>query len=144
MTVEVHTFGCRLNSYESELIKQAAGDAGLEDTVIFNGCAVTSEAERQLRQAIRKTRRLSPDKRIIVTGCAAQINPVQYANMPEVDQVIGNTEKTQSTTYALPHLKSEKVLVNDIMSIRETASHMLVESFDGKARAFLQVQNGCN
>ncbi len=144
MTVEVHTFGCRLNSYESELIKKAAGEAGLKNTIIFNGCAVTSEAERQLRQAIRKARRTMPDKRIIVTGCAAQINPSEYAAMNEVDQVIGNTEKTLTKTYALPQLRSERILVNDIMSIQETASHMLVESFDGKARAFLQVQNGCN
>lgn len=141
MDVEVVTFGCRLNTYESELIKKSASAAGLTKTIIFNSCAVTAEAERQLRQAIRKAKRNKPDHRIIVTGCAAQIDPKKYTNMPEVDRVIGNEEKVSKDSY-LP-IEHEKVLVNDIMSIKETALQ-LIDGFDGKARAFLQVQNGCN
>jgi threonylcarbamoyladenosine tRNA methylthiotransferase MtaB len=141
MGVEVITFGCRLNSYESELIKKSAHDAGLAETIIFNSCAVTAEAERQLRQAIRKARRNNPDHKIIVTGCAAQINPQKYALMPEVDKVIGNEEKTLKISYL--QIEQEKVLVNDIMSIKETALQ-LIDGMEGKARAFLQVQNGCN
>ena len=103
---------------------------------------MTAEAERQVRQAIRKARKENPDAKIIVTGCGAQINPKQYADMAEVDKVIGNEEKLHKDTYHLP-LTTEKTLVNDIMSVRETASH-LVASFDGRARAFVQVQNGCD
>jgi threonylcarbamoyladenosine tRNA methylthiotransferase MtaB len=143
MTLEVVTFGCRLNSYESELIKKSASDAGLQNTIIFNSCAVTKEAERQLRQAVRKAKRANPDIKIIVTGCAAQISPEKYAQMPEVDKVIGNEEKTKSHSYSMVLPEEEKILVNDIMSVKETASQ-LVEGFDGKTRAFLQVQNGCN
>ena len=161
--VEIINFGCRLNIYEGEVIKQKAAEAGLEHALIFNGCAVTAEAERQLRQAIRKAKRNQPDAKIIVTGCAAQIHPDTYAKMDEVDVVLGNEEKLQSASYALPAgsashepakrhpmTKSvdfvgdnEKIFVNDIMSVKETASHM-VTSFDGKARAFVQVQNGCD
>lgn len=144
MTSEVITFGCRLNDYESSLIKQHADDAGLKNVVILNSCAVTSEAERQLRQAIRKIARERPEVKIVVTGCAAQIHPERYADMPEVHQVIGNAEKLKADIYqkiAIPI--SEKLLVNDIMSVQETASHM-VQYIDGKSRAFLQVQNGCN
>jgi threonylcarbamoyladenosine tRNA methylthiotransferase MtaB len=141
MTLEVITFGCRLNSYESELIKKSATQAGLENAVIFNSCAVTSESERQLRQAIRKTRKEKPDAKIIVTGCAAQVNPEKYAQMPEVNQVLGNEEKSKPNSYL--SLTTEKILVNDIMSIKETAPQ-LIEGAEGKARAFLQVQNGCN
>jgi threonylcarbamoyladenosine tRNA methylthiotransferase MtaB len=141
MTLEVITFGCRLNSYESELIKKSATQAGLENAVIFNSCAVTSESERQLRQAIRKTRKEKPDAKIIVTGCAAQVNPTKYAQMPEVNQVLGNEEKSKPNSYL--SLTTEKILVNDIMSIKETAPQ-LIEGAEGKARAFLQVQNGCN
>lgn len=140
MSVEVITFGCRLNTYESELIKQSANQAGLENTLIFNSCAVTSEAERQLRQAIRKARKEHPHHKIIVTGCAAQIDPAKYDAMPEVDVVMGNKEKTSKDAYLI---HSERVIVNDIMSVQETASH-LVDTFEGKTRAFLQVQNGCN
>ncbi len=145
MTQEIITFGCRLNSYESEVIKDNLRKANLNDVIVFNTCAVTKEAERQAKQAIRKARRENPDKKIIVTGCSAQINPDQYAKMSEVDKVIGNEEKLSEKSYREPFSieNSEKVLVNDIMSIKETASHM-VSSLDGKARAFVQVQNGCN
>jgi threonylcarbamoyladenosine tRNA methylthiotransferase MtaB len=139
MTNEVISFGCRLNIYESEVIKKQALVAGLQDALIFNSCAVTKESERQLRQAIRRKHRQSPEKKIIVTGCAVQIRPEFYAKMPEITQIIGNQEKLESASYS----QNEKVLVDDIMQLKETASHM-VSSFDGKARAFVQVQNGCN
>lgn len=142
MVSKVITFGCRLNSYESELIKKAADEAGLNNAIIFNSCAVTSEAERQLRQAIRKAKKNNPNARIIVTGCAAQINPKKYADMNEVDQVLGNEEKVNVKSYT-DWLDAEKVLVNDIMSIKETALQ-LIDGVEGKARAFIQVQNGCN
>ncbi len=149
------TFGCRLNTYESEVMKQHAASAGLADAIIFNTCAVTAQAEKQARQAIRKARRDHPDKRIIVTGCAAQIKPESFAGMGEVDFVLGNAEKMeagewekvshgQSSALATPFdAPTEKSRVNDIMSVKETASH-LVASFDGRARAFIQVQNGCD
>ncbi|MCC8417714.1 MAG: tRNA (N(6)-L-threonylcarbamoyladenosine(37)-C(2))-methylthiotransferase MtaB [Rickettsia endosymbiont of Bryobia graminum] len=137
---EVITFGCRLNIYESEIIKSNLALSGLDNVVVFNSCAVTEEAEKQLRQAIRKTRKNNPDSKIIVTGCAAQNNPTKYGNMLEVDKVIGNIEKLSPVHY---QLNDEKVVVNDIMSVKETANHM-VSSFDGKSRAFLQVQNGCD
>lgn len=140
MTLEVVTFGCRLNTYESELIKKSATEAGLENAIIFNSCAVTSEAERQLRQAIRKARRENPDAEIIVTGCAVQVNSAKYSSMPEVNKVLGNEEKVVANSYLSA---TEPVLVNDIMSIKETALQM-IEGFENQARAFLQVQNGCN
>ncbi len=190
MSVDVHTFGCRLNTYESEVMKQHAQKAGLQNTLIFNTCAVTAEAERQARQAIRRARRENPDAKIIVTGCAAQIHPDSFAAMAEVDAVLGNQEKMEaaewlsllsrsplegepakpsiapverwgvssphdsaiasgSTSSAPPQggssfrLNSEKIRVNDIMSAKETAGH-LVAAFDGHTRAFVQVQNGCN
>lgn len=139
---EIITFGCRLNTYESEVMRDHANAAGLTDTVIINTCAVTSEAERQARQAIRRARRKKPDARIIVTGCAAQINPDAYAGMPEVDAVLGNQEKLEAASF-LALDSSEPVRVDDIMTARETASH-LVEGFDGRTRAFIQVQNGCD
>lgn len=138
---KIQTFGCRLNAYESEVMKGHAKDAGLENSMIFNTCAVTLEAERQARQAIRKARKENPDMKIIVTGCAAQINPKMFTDMPEVDQVIGNDMKLKAETWGLR--KDEKVIVNDIMSVRETASH-LIEGFEGHSRAFIQVQNGCD
>ena len=138
---EIVTFGCRLNTYESEVMRTHARNAGLEDVVIVNTCAVTSEAERQARQTIRKLRRERPDARIVVTGCAAQIDPQRFAVMPEVDQVLGNQEKLQPESWGLP--PTEKVLVNDIMSVKETASH-LVGGFEDRARAFIQVQQGCD
>jgi threonylcarbamoyladenosine tRNA methylthiotransferase MtaB len=136
---EVITFGCRLNAYESEVIRGHA--AGLADTVIVNTCAVTAEAERQARQAIRRARRRAPGARIVVTGCAAQIDPARYAAMPEVDQVLGNAEKLRPESYAEPG--GERVRVDDIMALRETAAHP-VTGFAGRARAFVQVQNGCD
>lgn len=138
---QVQTFGCRLNVYESEVMKTHARDAGMDDAIIFNTCAVTAEAERQARQAIRRARRENPDAKIIVTGCSAQIKPETYAEMPEVDQVIGNHAKLKAETWTGDH--NEKVIVNDIMSVRETAGHLL-EGFEGHARAFVQVQNGCD
>ena len=138
---ELVTFGCRLNTYESAVMKSHAEAAGLNDTIIFNTCAVTKEAERQARQAIRRAKREHPNKKIIVTGCAAQINPESYGAMCEVDRVIGNDLKLEAKTWQDP--SSDKVLVNDIMAVEETASH-LVDGFEGRARAFLQVQNGCN
>jgi threonylcarbamoyladenosine tRNA methylthiotransferase MtaB len=142
MTLQVITFGCRLNSYESELIKKSAEESGLENAIIFNSCAVTSEAERQLRQAIRKAKRDNPTAKIIVTGCAAQLHPDKYSSMSEIDKVIGNSEKTESKSYSF-ELESEKILVNDIMSVKET-SPQLIDGLEGRARAFLQIQNGCN
>ena len=136
---QIVTFGCRLNAYESEAIRARAGEAGLSNAIIFNTCAVTSEAVRQSRQAIRKARRENPNSKIIVTGCAAQTEPDTYAGMREVDLVLGNAEKLEAKSYFI----NERVRVNDIMSVRETASQM-VDSFDGRARAFLQVQNGCD
>ena len=141
MSIDVVTFGCRLNTYESEVMKQHALSAGLEDTIIFNTCAVTAQAEKQARQAIRRARREHPEKRIIVTGCAAQVKPDSFASMVEVDFVLGNQEKMTAQSYLA--LETERAQVNDIMSVTETASH-LVASFEGRARAFIQVQNGCN
>jgi threonylcarbamoyladenosine tRNA methylthiotransferase MtaB len=139
---EVQTFGCRLNVYESEVMKTHARNAGMEDAIIFNTCAVTAEAERQARQAIRRARRENPNAKIIVTGCSAQIKPESYADMPEVDQVIGNDLKLKAETWGA-NAPAQKVIVNDIMSVRETAGHLL-EGFEGHARAFIQVQNGCD
>ena len=144
-STEIVTFGCRLNAYESEVIKNHAQAAGLEGAIVFNTCAVTAEAVRQARQAIRKARRENPQARIIVTGCAAQVNPEEFAEMSEVDLVIGNAEKMEakSWTPALALHANERIRVNDIMSVRETAGH-LVQGLEGRARAFVQVQNGCD
>ena len=141
-TTDVITFGCRLNAYESEAIRARAAEAGLEGAVIVNTCAVTAEAVRQSRQEIRRLRRERPGARIIVTGCAAQTEPDTYAQMQEVDLVLGNREKLETASYTR-FGGTERVRVNDIMSVKETASQF-VESFDGKNRAFLQVQNGCD
>jgi len=139
--VEIVTFGCRLNAYESEVMRANAKRAGLGDAVIVNTCAVTAEAERQARQTIRRVRRERPEARIIVTGCAAQIAPGAFAAMPEVDQVLGNLDKLKPEAFAPG--PAPRVQVNDIMAVRETAPH-LIESFDGRARAFLEVQQGCD
>lgn len=142
---EIVTFGCRLNSYESEIIKKHAKENNLKNTIIINTCAVTKEAERQARQKIRKLKRENPHKKIIVTGCAAQINPENWSKLDEVDLVIGNEEKLDKN-YIHPHIFSkteEKILVNDIMSIEETAAHM-IDGFEERARAFMQVQQGCD
>jgi threonylcarbamoyladenosine tRNA methylthiotransferase MtaB len=143
MALDVVTFGCRLNAYESEAIKARAGEAGLNDAIVFNTCAVTAEAVRQSRQAIRKARRENPGKRIIVTGCAAQTESETYSAMPEVDFVIGNAEKLETRSYADFIGGAERVRVNNIMALKETGAQF-VDSFEGRARAFLQVQNGCD
>lgn len=140
----VVTFGCRLNTYESAVIQELSEKAGFKGAIFINTCAVTKEAERQAKQNIRKIRRENPDAPIVVTGCAAQINPDMFAQMPEVTHVIGNQEKMTLEAYTkLLEPAGESVLVNDIFSIKETASH-LVSGFEGKQRAFIQIQNGCN
>lgn len=138
------TFGCRLNAYESEVMRNHARDAGLDDVVIINTCAVTAEAERQARQTIRRLRRERPDAKIIVTGCAAQVSPEKFAAMGEVDHVLGNDAKLTAAPWAdFGGGTAERVVVNDIMSVKETAGH-LIQGMEGRARAFVQVQNGCD
>lgn len=141
------TLGCRLNSYESEAMKDMAQSAGLENAVIVNTCAVTAEAVRKSRQEIRRLRRDNPDAQIIVTGCAAQVEPETFAAMGEVDKVIGNTEKMNPATWqgmAADFIgETEKVQVDDIMSVTETAGH-LIDGFGTRSRAYVQVQNGCD
>ncbi len=145
--VDIITFGCRLNAYESEVIRARAAEDGLTDAVVFNTCAVTGEAVRQARQAIRKARRERPGAKLIVTGCAAQIDPAAFAGMAEVDLILGNAEKSQAGSYAPPVLQDGaepvRVRVNDIMSVRETAGH-LVDGLKDRARAYVEVQNGCD
>jgi threonylcarbamoyladenosine tRNA methylthiotransferase MtaB len=147
--VQTITLGCRLNLYESEAMRGLATDAGLKDVVLVNTCAVTAEAVRQARQTIRKARRDKPDAMIVVTGCAAQIDPAMFSAMPEVDRVIGNAEKADPAVFrALASTNGapdqiERVLVNDIMSVRETAGH-LIDGVQDRARAYVQVQNGCD
>ena len=184
MSNKIITFGCRLNAFESELIKQAVEKSDQENLIVFNSCAVTSAAERELRSAIRKAAKENPNAKLVVTGCAAQINPNKYAKMPEVALVLGNAEKSDAENYSAvtsdklqvtregninsnpsvihqdklfkqaleqssifdPSLQ-EKILVNDIMSIRDTAEHIAkgtILDFEGKSRAFVQIQNGCN
>lgn len=138
---EIITLGCRLNAYESEVIARRAQEAGLDNAVIVNTCAVTGEAERQARQAIRRARRQRPDARIIVTGCAAQIDPAGFAAMPEVDRVLGNAEKLETRSF-LPD-DMTRIAVNDIMAVKDTAGHLLA-GFTERARAFVQVQQGCD
>lgn len=140
---EILTFGCRLNAYESEIIRNHTQAAGIDDLVIVNTCAVTAEAERQARQAIRRARRSKPDAKIVVTGCAAQINPEQYGAMDEVDIVLGNEEKLRAESWSALENGESEIRVNDIMSITETANH-LISGFDDRARAFVQIQQGCD
>jgi len=136
--------GCRLNAYESEVMRNLAAEAGLGPCVILNTCAVTGEAVRQAVQTIRKIRRDEPAARIVVTGCAAQIESERFAAMAEVDHVLGNADKTQRQTWAgLSLHDAARVQVNDIMSVRETAGH-LIDGFGTRARAYVQVQNGCD
>ncbi len=153
-SVEVVTFGCRLNTSESEVMQRLAAEAGLTDAIVVNTCAVTAEATRQARQTIRRMKRENPGARIVVTGCAAQTEPEIFAEMAEVDRVIGNDEKMKAeawgeTRTALSQgpdfgvAASEKVAVNDIMAVREQALH-LVDGLTGRSRAFVQVQNGCD
>ena len=141
------TLGCRLNAYETEAMKELASAAGIADAVVVNTCAVTAEAVRKAKQEIRRLARENPAATIIVTGCAAQTEPETFAAMPEVSRVIGNTEKMQASTWAglaVPDLigATERVQVDDIMSVRETAGH-LIDGF-GRHRAYVQVQNGCD
>jgi threonylcarbamoyladenosine tRNA methylthiotransferase MtaB len=146
MSVETLTFGCRLNTYESEVMRGEAEKAGLQSALIVNTCAVTAEAVRQAKQAIRKARRDDPHRQIIVTGCAAQTSPREFADMAEVDLVIGNADKMKAQSYAPMAFGvplNDKMQVNDIMAVREQAGH-LIEGMDGRARAFVQVQNGCD
>jgi len=145
--VDVITFGCRLNSYESEIIRREAETAGLNNAIVVNTCAVTAEAVRQAKQSIRRKRRENPAARIIVTGCAAQTEAASFADMDEVDVVLGNEEKLTGANYRkLPDFgvsAEEKIRVNDIMSVKATAPQM-VDAIEGRARAFVQVQNGCD
>lgn len=141
---QIETFGCRLNIWESEVMRDKAAEAGLNDAIIFNTCAVTSEAEKQARQSIRKWRKERPDAKIIVTGCAAQINPAAWSDLPEVDFVVGNHDKLETASWqSLEQGMLSPVHVSDVMTIRETASHF-VDEFDDHTRAFLQVQQGCD
>jgi threonylcarbamoyladenosine tRNA methylthiotransferase MtaB len=153
MAVDIVSFGCRLNAHEAEVMRAEATAAGLPDTVIVNTCAVTAEAVRQARQTVRRLRRERPNVRIVVTGCAAQIEPERFAAMAEVDRVLGNHDKldpaawqTTKASMTAPAGRGPgegKIAVNDIMAVRETALH-LVDGFEGRARAFVQVQNGCD
>ena len=138
--VDVRTFGCRLNAFESEVMRGHAEAADLKNTIIFNSCAVTKEAERQVRQAIRRAKRDNPDATIIVTGCAAQIRPETFAAMPQVNRVWGNREKMDPASYAP---SAPPVHVTDIMQLRDVAPQF-VTHFSEKSRAFLQIQQGCN
>ncbi len=139
---ETITFGCRLNTFESELIRARAAEAGADDAIIFNTCAVTSEAVRQAKQSIRRTRREKPDAQIVVTGCAAQVDAEEFAAMPEVDRVLGNEEKFARENYQSGP-DAAKTIVGDIMSARR-ASPGLVQGYAERTRAFVQVQNGCD
>ena len=153
MSVDVVTFGCRLNAFESEVIRREAESAGLDDTIIINSCAVTNEAVAQARQSIRRLKRERPDARIVVTGCAAQTQPDMFAGMAEVDRVIGNDEKMRGQAWrdagaALSSgfgvSGSEKIAVADIMAVTEMAPHLLDGFQRGLPRVFVQVQNGCD
>ena len=139
------TLGCRLNAYETEAMKRMAESAGLQNAQIVNTCAVTAEAVRKAKQDIRRLRRENPGAKIIVTGCAAQTEPQTFADMPEVDTVIGNTEKMEPRTWGAlaGDFGTEPVMVDDIMSVKETAGH-LIDGFGTRSRAYVQVQNGCD
>ncbi len=139
MSIDVVTFGCRLNTYESEVIKREANAAGVEDAVVVNTCAVTAEAVRQARQTIRRLKRERPDARIVVTGCAAQTKPEDFSQMAEVERVIGNEEKLDAKAWRT----DDKIAVGDIMAVKHMRAHS-IDSIDGRARAFVQVQNGCD
>jgi threonylcarbamoyladenosine tRNA methylthiotransferase MtaB len=153
MSVDVVTFGCRLNAYESEVIRREAQSAGIAKTIVVNTCAVTAEAVRQSHQCIRKLKREQPHARIVVTGCAAQVEPNGFARMPEVALVLGNEEKLSARAWrqhrtvldraSFGLTVEEKVAVNDIMRVTETAAH-LADGLQDRARAFVQVQNGCD
>ena len=149
MSVEVITFGCRLNAFESEVIAREAEKAGLDQAVIINSCAVTNEAVAQARQSIRKLKRERPQARIVVTGCAAQTQSAMFAGMAEVDRVIGNDDKMRSDAWraaraAFDIETSEKIAVSDIMAVKEMAPHLVAGFQNGLPRVFVQVQNGCD
>ncbi|WP_454615999.1 tRNA (N(6)-L-threonylcarbamoyladenosine(37)-C(2))-methylthiotransferase MtaB [Bradyrhizobium cenepequi] len=153
MAIDVVTFGCRLNAFESELIRREAGNAGLADIIVINSCAVTNEAVAQARQSIRRLKREHPEARIVVTGCAAQTQAQMFAEMAEVDRVVGNDEKTQAAAWrdaraafdaGLGVAASEKIAVADIMAIKQMAPHLLEGFQKGLPRVFVQVQNGCD
>jgi threonylcarbamoyladenosine tRNA methylthiotransferase MtaB len=139
MSVDVVTFGCRLNTFESEVIRREAISAGVHDAVVVNTCAVTAEAVRQAKQTIRRLKREQPHARIVVTGCAAQTEANTFAVMPEVDSVVGNEEKFDAKVWA----RGEKIAVSDIMAVKTMRPHA-IESIEGRTRAFVQVQNGCD
>ncbi|MEH2490020.1 tRNA (N(6)-L-threonylcarbamoyladenosine(37)-C(2))-methylthiotransferase MtaB [Bradyrhizobium sp. AZCC 2230] len=149
MTVEVVTFGCRLNAFEAEVIRREAEGAGLSDTIVINSCAVTNEAVAQARQSIRKLKRERPEARIVVTGCAAQTQSGMFADMTEVDRVVGNDDKMRRQVWreardAFDLGASEKIAVSDIMSVKEMAPHLIDGFASGLPRVFVQVQNGCD
>jgi threonylcarbamoyladenosine tRNA methylthiotransferase MtaB len=155
MSVEIVTFGCRLNAFESEVVRVEAARAGLSDTVVINSCAVTSEAVAQARQSIRRLKRERPEVRIVVTGCAAQTQPEMFADMAEVDRVVGNDDKMRGESWRKTRVAldsaakfgvpaSEKIAVADIMAVREMAPHLLEGFQNGLPRVFVQVQNGCD
>jgi threonylcarbamoyladenosine tRNA methylthiotransferase MtaB len=149
MSVEVITFGCRLNAFESEVIAREAGKAGLDHTIVINSCAVTNEAVAQARQSIRRLKRERPQARIVVTGCAAQTQSAMFAGMAEVDRVIGNDDKMHVDAWraargAFDIDASEKVAVSDIMAVKAMAPHLVDGFQSGQPRVFVQVQNGCD
>ncbi|MDX3968182.1 MAG: tRNA (N(6)-L-threonylcarbamoyladenosine(37)-C(2))-methylthiotransferase MtaB [Bradyrhizobium sp.] len=149
MGVEVVTFGCRLNAFEAEVIRSKAEDAGLSDTIVINSCAVTNEAVAQARQSIRKLKRERPGARIVVTGCAAQTQAAMFADMAEVDRVVGNDDKMRGEAWRETHAAfdvgaGEKIAVSDIMTVKEMAPHLVDGYASGLPRVFVQVQNGCD
>ncbi len=133
---EVITFGCRLNFYESELIKEELRKAKRENIIVVHSCAVTNEAERQVKQKIRKIHKNNPNKEIIVVGCAVQLDPESYSNIPGVSKVLNNQDKLKASSYLL---NNDKILVND-----DQPSTLLINKFEDKSRAFIKIQNGCN
>ena len=141
-TIEHVSFGCRLNTFETEVMRGHAEKAGLQNAIVFNTCAVTSEATRQARQAIRKAFKENPERQIIVTGCAAQTDPEMFASMPEVSRVLGNEEKLQSSSWTLG-TNRPRIDVSDIMTVKETRPP-IIDQLTGRTRAFVQVQNGCD
>lgn len=149
MAVDIVTFGCRLNAFEAEVIRREAEGAGLSDTIVINSCAVTNEAVAQARQSIRKLKRERPGARIVVTGCAAQTQGAMFADMTEVDRVVGNDDKMRSDAWrqardAFDLGASEKIAVSDIMAVKEMAPHLIDGYASGLPRVFVQVQNGCD
>src|ERR1700687_3325363 len=155
MSVEIVTFGCRLNAFESEVIAREAERAGLTETIVINSCAVTNEAVAQARQSIRRLKRERPELRIVVSGCAAQTQPEMFAGMAEVDRVVGNDDKMRIEAWRAARTaldvaakfgieQSEKIAVSDIMAVKEMAPHLLEGFQNGLPRVFVQVQNGCD